>query len=83
MGANVDAFEKSLAQYCSVNHVAALSSGTAAFHLALIILGIKPGDEVLTSSFTFSATVNPIIYLGAKPVLIDIECDTWNMDPEL
>jgi dTDP-4-amino-4,6-dideoxygalactose transaminase len=61
----------------------ALSSGTAAIHLALIMLGVKPGDEVIASSFTFSATVNPIAYQGALPILIDSEADTWNMSPEL
>ena len=83
LGPNVDAFEKSIATYCGVKHVAALNSGTAAIHLALIILGIEQGDEVVTSSFTFSATVNPVVYLGASPVLIDSESKTWNMDPEL
>ena len=66
-----------------MKHVAALSSGTAAIHLALIILGVKPGDEVIASSFTFSATINPIVYLGASPVLVDSEPRTWNMDPDL
>jgi dTDP-4-amino-4,6-dideoxygalactose transaminase len=83
LGPNVDAFEESLAKYCGVKHAAALSSGTAAIHLALIILGVKQGDEVIASSFTFSATVNPIVYQGATPVLIDSEPGTWNMDPEL
>jgi len=83
LGPNVDAFEHSLADYCGIKHAAALSSGTAAIHLALIILGIKPGDEVIASSFTFSATVNPIVYTGAIPVLIDSEPHTWNMDPDL
>jgi dTDP-4-amino-4,6-dideoxygalactose transaminase len=83
LGPNVDAFEKSLADYCGVKHAAALSSGTAAIHLALIILGVKPGDEVITSTFTFSATVNPILYQGATPVFIDSEPATWNMDPEI
>jgi dTDP-4-amino-4,6-dideoxygalactose transaminase len=83
LGPNVDAFEESLARYCGVKHAAALSSGTAAIHLALIILGVKQGDEVIASSFTFSATVNPIVYQGATPVLIDSEPGTWNMDPEL
>jgi len=83
LGPNVDAFEDNLASYCGVKHAAALSSGTAAIHLALIILGIQPGDEVIASTFTFSATVNPIVYLGANPILIDSEEDTWNMDPEL
>ena len=83
LGANVDAFEESLASYTGAQHAAVLSSGTAAIHLALIILGVKPGDEVIASSFTFSATVNPIVYLGATPVFIDSEPNTWNMDPTL
>lgn len=83
LGPNVTAFENELAVHLSIDHVAALTAGTAAIHLALIILGIKPGDEVISSSFTFSATVNPIAYQGAVPVLIDSEKDTWNMSPEL
>jgi dTDP-4-amino-4,6-dideoxygalactose transaminase len=83
LGPNVDAFEKILAQYCSVEHSAALSSGTAGLHLALIMLGISSGDEVIVSTFTFSATVNPIVYQGATPILVDSEPETWNMDPEL
>lgn len=83
LGPNVDSLEKSIGTYCRVNHVAALSSGTAALHLALILLGIKPGDEVVASTFTFSATINPILYQGAIPILIDSEAQTWNMDPEL
>jgi dTDP-4-amino-4,6-dideoxygalactose transaminase len=83
LGPNLDAFEKELAAYTGVDHVAALSSGTAAIHLALIILGIKQGDEVLVSSFTFCGSVNPIVYQGATPVFIDSEEKTWNMDPEL
>jgi len=83
LGPNVDNFEKVLANYTGAKHVAALSSGTAAIHLALILLGIKPGDEVIASSFTFSATINPIAYLGATPVLVDSEPGTWNMDPIL
>lgn len=83
IGPNVDAFEKDIANYCGVRHVAALSSGTAAIHLALIMLGVQRDDEVISSSLTFSATVNPIAYLGATPVLIDSEPETWNMDPEL
>ncbi len=70
-------------RYCGVKHAAALSSGTAAIHLALILLGVERGDEVIASSFTFSATVNPIVYQGATPVLVDCEPETWNMDPEL
>src|ERR1035437_1615603 len=81
LGPNVDAFEKGLAIYNNVGHVAALSAGTAALHLALILLGVKTGDEVIASSFTFSASVNPIIYQGATPILIDSETETWNMCP--
>ncbi len=83
LGPNVNAFEEELGDYLKIKHVAVLNSGTAAIHLALIILGIKAGDEVLVSSFTFSASVNPILYQGAVPVLIDSETDTWNMSPEL
>jgi len=83
LGPNVDAFEESLARYCKTGHAAALSSGTAAIHLALIMLGVKPSDEVIASTFTFSATINPIVYLGATPVLVDSEPETWNMDPDL
>lgn len=83
LGPNVDAFEATLARYCGIKNVAALSSGTAAIHLSLIMLGVKRGDEIIASSFTFSATINPIAYLGAQPVLIDSEADTWNMDPVL
>jgi dTDP-4-amino-4,6-dideoxygalactose transaminase len=82
LGPNVDAFEKTLAGYCGTGHAAALSSGTAAIHLALIILGVERGDEVIASSFTFSATINPIVYQGATPILIDSERETWNMCPD-
>lgn len=83
LGPNVDGFERELCAATGAKHVAALSSGTAAIHLSLIMLGVKPGDYVIGQSFTFSATVNPIAYLGAIPVLIDSEPGTWNMDPEL
>jgi dTDP-4-amino-4,6-dideoxygalactose transaminase len=83
LGPNVDGFEKELCSAVGAKHVAALSSGTAAIHLSLILLGVKPGDYVIGTSFTFSATVNPIAYLGATPVLVDSEPGTWNMDPEL
>jgi len=83
LGPNVDGFEKVVAGYCGVRDAAALSSGTAAIHLALIILGVEPGDEVIASSFTFSGTVNPIAYQGATPVFVDSEEETWNMDPNL
>jgi len=83
LGPNVDGFEKELAEYTNVKNVAALSSGTAALHLALILLGVGIGDNVLCSTFTFSASANPIIYQNAKPIFIDSEKDTWNMDPKL
>ncbi|MCX6327612.1 MAG: aminotransferase class I/II-fold pyridoxal phosphate-dependent enzyme [Bacteroidia bacterium] len=83
LGPNVDKFEKNLANYLSVKGGAALSSGTAAIHLALIVLGVKQGDEVICSSFTFAASANPIVYLGATPVFVDSEPETWNMDPVL
>src|SRR5450759_5052509 len=70
LGPNVTAFENELADYLNVKHVSALTAGTAAIHLALIILGVKPGDEVISSSFTFSATVNPIAYQGATPISV-------------
>src|SRR5690606_1802931 len=71
------------AQLAEGVHVAALSAGTAAIHLALILLDVKAGDEVICQSFTFSASANPIVYQGATPVFVDSEKDTWNMDPEL
>ena len=83
LGPNLNGFEFDLQKYLNIAHVAALSSGTAAIHLALILLGIKENDEVLVSSFTFSATVNPIIYQKAIPIFIDSEKETWNMDSEL
>ncbi|WP_372756064.1 DegT/DnrJ/EryC1/StrS family aminotransferase [Labilibaculum sp.] len=81
LGPNVNEFENTLAKYINTSQVSALSSGTAAIHLALILLGVKEGDEVIVQSFTFSATVNPIRYLGASPVFVDSEEDTWNMCP--
>ena len=84
LGPNVNAFEKSLEEYSGQNkRVVALSAGTAAVHLALIACGVKPGDEVCVQSFTFCASSHPITYLGATPVFIDSEKDTWSMDPEL
>ena len=83
LGPNVGGFEKDLKNYLNQDvEVAALSSGTAALHLALIILGIKQGDEVLCQSLTFSASANPIVYVGATPVFIDSELQTWNMCPD-
>lgn len=83
LGPNVDGFENDIAEYLGEEvFAAALSSGTAAIHLALIILGVGKGDEVLCQSMTFSATANPIVYLGATPVFVDSEDETWNMSPE-
>ncbi len=97
LGPNVNAFEDELRTFvtevnsekCIVNsdlagkRVVALSSGTAAVHLGLLACGVKPGDEVIVQSFTFCASTHPITYLGAKPILVDSEPDTWNIDPEL
>lgn len=81
LGPHVNSFEKSLSKYTGVEHSAALSSGTSAIHLALIELGVRPGDYVICQSMTFSASANPIAYQGATPVFIDSEEDTWNIDP--
>ena len=84
LGPNVEGFEKDLENFLGNDvHVAALSAGTAALHLGLILLGVKQGDEVICQSLTFSASANPITYLGATPVFIDSERETWNMCPEL
>lgn len=83
LGPNVDGFENELASYLGAQHCCALSSGTAAIHLALINLGVGIGDEVICQSFTFSATANPIVYQGATPIFVDSEPETWNMDPAL
>jgi dTDP-4-amino-4,6-dideoxygalactose transaminase len=84
LGPNVNAFEESLINYIGQDKkVVALSAGTAAIHLALLQLGVGQGDEVICQSFTFSASANPICYLGATPIFIDSEPDTWNMDPVL
>ena len=91
MGPNVNAFEQNLADFSNAmsdgskldRKVVCLSAGTAAVHLALIACGVQAGDEVCVQSFTFCASSHPITYLGATPVFIDSERDTWNMDPEL
>ncbi len=84
LGPHVDGFENDIRTYLGKDkHVAALSSGTAAIHLALQLLNVSNGDEVLCQSFTFSASANPILYQGATPIFIDSESDTWNMSPEL
>jgi dTDP-4-amino-4,6-dideoxygalactose transaminase len=81
LGPNVDAFEREIADYVGSGHAAALSSGTAAIHLALRLLEIGAGDTVFCSSLTFVASVNPIVYQGAEPVFIDSEPESWNMSP--
>ncbi len=95
LGPNVNGFEKDLEEFVSPSlslpegegnqkkRVVALSAGTAAVHLGLLACGVKPGDEVIVQSFTFCASTHPVTYLGAKPVLVDSEPDTWNIDPEL
>jgi pyridoxal phosphate-dependent aminotransferase EpsN len=83
LGPHVDAFEREMAGKVGVAHACALSSGTAGLHLALLMLGVARGDEVVTSTLTFSATANAITYLGARPVFVDCSASTWNMDPDL
>ncbi|KXY87131.1 MULTISPECIES: aminotransferase class I/II-fold pyridoxal phosphate-dependent enzyme [Bacillus] len=82
LGPNVDEFERELASFVGVKGGAAVSSGTAAIHLALRLLNVQEGDTVFCSSFTFVASANPIVYLGAEPVFIDSEPETWNMSPQ-
>ena len=96
LGPNVNGFEKDLEEFVNSvsgskfqvsgnlnKRVVALSAGTAAVHLGLLNCGVKPGDEVIVQSFTFCASTHPVTYLGATPVLVDSEPDTWNIDPEL
>ncbi|WP_310423620.1 DegT/DnrJ/EryC1/StrS family aminotransferase [Chamaesiphon sp. VAR_48_metabat_135_sub] len=83
IGPHVDAFEREFCQAVGSSHAAAVSSGTAALHLALKLVGVGVGDEVFCSTLTFSASANPIAYLGAKPVFIDSERQSWNMDPQV
>jgi dTDP-4-amino-4,6-dideoxygalactose transaminase len=83
LGPQVDAFERELSEVVDVPHALALSSGSGALHLALVVLGIGPGDEVACSSFTFSSSANAIVYSGASPVFVDCDEETWTMDPEL
>src|ERR1700736_4385930 len=82
LGPKVQAFERALAEYIGVEHAIATSSGTAALHIIVRALGIGPGDEILVPSFTFAATVNVLLYEGATPVFVDIEDETFNMDPD-
>lgn len=81
LGPHVDGFERELAGYVGVAHAAAVSSGTAAIHLGLLLLGVQPGDTVFCSSLTFVASCNPILYCGARPVFVDSEPQSWNMSP--
>src|ERR687889_2074882 len=83
VGPDLDAFEAQVADLVGVRHAVALSSGTAALHLALIAAGVGRGDTVLVPSFTFAASANAVMYLGARPVFLDSTPDTWNVDPAL
>jgi dTDP-4-amino-4,6-dideoxygalactose transaminase len=83
LGPHVDAFEREFADFVGVADAAALSSGTAALHLALVLLGVDAGDDVLVPSLTFVATANAVTYVGARPVFLDSEWSTWNVDPAL
>lgn len=82
LGPNVDEFEHRLEEYVGSPNIVALSAGTAAIHLGLVMLGVKSGDEVICQSLTFSASANPVCYQGASPVFVDSERNSWNMDPE-
>ena len=81
LGENVNEFEKAMQEYIGTGYTVALSAGTAALHLSMILAGVKPGDMVFCQDLTFSASANPVAYVGAEPVFIDSERDTWNMDP--
>ena len=83
LGANVTGFERDLAEFTGAPAVVALSAGTAALHLAMILAGVGPGDTVFCQDLTFSASVNPVLYQQARPVFLDSEMDTWNLDPNL
>ena len=81
LGENVNEFEKAMQEYLGTGYTVALSAGTAALHLSMILAGVKPGDMVFCQDLTFSASANPVAYVGAEPVFIDSERDTWNIDP--
>src|ERR1043165_5654607 len=83
VGPDLDAFEAQVAELVGVRHAVALSSGTAALHLALIAAGVRRGDTVLVPSFTFAASANAVMYLGARPVFLDSTSESWNVDPAL
>ena len=82
VGENLNKLEQSVAKKVGVGYAVALSAGTAALHLAVKLAGVKPGDKVFCSDMTFAATVNPVVYEGGIPVFVDVEYDTWNMDPK-
>ena len=82
-GPKVEEFEKAVAKYCGVKYAVAVSSGTAALHAAYTVAGIGQGDEVITTPLTFAATANAVVYCGGKPVFVDVESDTLNINPEL
>src|SRR3989344_4618382 len=81
-GGYITKFEENFSSYCGTNHGVAVSNGTVALHLALTALGIGPGDEVIVPSLTFIASANSVSYCGAKPVFVDVDIHTWNMNPE-
>lgn len=83
LGPEVDAFEREVADFVGVDFAIALSSGTAGLHLGLLALGVKPGDEVVVPTLTFAATAFAVNYVGAKPVFLDVEAESWNLDPQL
>ncbi|MES1172540.1 MAG: aminotransferase class I/II-fold pyridoxal phosphate-dependent enzyme, partial [Bacteroidota bacterium] len=83
LGPHVDAFEREIAARAGVGHAAALTSGTAALHLALILLGVGPSDEVIVSDLTFAASANVVRYVGATPIFVDADASTWTIDPDL
>src|ERR1022692_4341923 len=83
VGPDIDAFEREVAERAGVEHAVALSSGTAALHLALLLAGVERGDEVLVPSLTFIASAAAVTYLGAHPVFVDCSADSWNLDPAL
>jgi len=83
LGPHVDLFEKEFSEVVGVQHSLALSSGTAALHLALLVLGVGPGDDVIVPTLTFAATANAVIYVGANPVFVDSDQESWNIDPSL
>ena len=82
-GEKVMEFENALAEYLGCKHVIAVSSGTAALHLAFMALGVRPGDEVITTPFSFASSANAILYCGGTPVFVDIDPETFNIDPDL